>query len=216
MNKPEIILKLNNTQKIVIHLEEPLNEIHCCSDALITFHENNQILKLENNTLTFSLPTLTYLLTKAINNKLPLHKSVEGKIGYQYAQDVFFAYDKNTLEPLGLVFDKNNDWIGRKYLLWSYDFAVWMYNDKYGNIKLEITSVYKGGYFDPEDSNGVEAYEQFLKNYKSYLTTTISRETAQQWLDQANDILKHIDENIKRLVKEQEEREKNTNDYAQS
>ncbi len=51
-------------------------------------------------------------------------------------------------------------------------------------------------------------YEEFLKNYKSYLTTTISRETAQRWLAQANDILKQIDENVERDMKKAEEAEK--------
>lgn len=205
MNKEQITLKLNDTEKIVINFEESLNEIHCCSNALIVFHKDNETFRLGNEMLTVTLPTLTYLLTETINNKLLLHKSLEGNIGYQYAQDVFFAYDRNILEPLGLVFDENNNWIGRRYLLCAYDVAVWMYNDKNGDIKLEFTSVYGGGYFDPEDINGIAAYEQFLKNYKSYVIVTISQRTAQQWLAQANDILKHIDENVKRLIKEAEE-----------
>ncbi len=201
MNEREIILKLNETEKIVIEFEESLNDIHCCSEASIIFYKNSEKIKLESGMLTINLPTLSYLLEHALNNKLPLHKSIKRDIGYLYTQYTFYAYDKNILENMGLIFDKtNDDWVGIKHLLWAgYNFAIWMYNDKTGAITLEFTPRYKGDYFDPKDSDNFEAYKQFLENYKSYLAITISHETAQRWLTQANYVLKQIDENVKGL-----------------
>lgn len=210
MNNHEIIFKLNDIEKIVIIPEESLNDIHCCSEALIIFYKNSEKFKLESGMLTVNLPTLSYLLEQALKNKLPLHESIKEDIGYLYTQYTFYAYDKNRLENMGLVFDKiDDDWVGIKHLLWAgYDFAVWVYNDKNGNIMLEFTPRYKGDYFDPEDSSEFEAYNTFIKNYKSYLTTTISHNTAQQWLAQANALLKQIDDNVQRLIAEEKNKKK--------
>src|SRR5205085_6952781 len=102
MNKQEIILKLNDTEKIIITPEELLNDIHCCSRALITFNKGNEKLKLEDDMLSCNLHTLISLLTNALNNQLPLHNSLNEKIGYLAAQYSFYAYDKNKLKQLGL------------------------------------------------------------------------------------------------------------------
>lgn len=198
----EIIFKLNDTQKIVITPEESLNDIHCCSRALITFNNGNEILKLEDDTLSHNLHILISLLTDAINNRLPLHNSLKKKIGYLAAQYSFYAYDADKLKKLGLILDKNNVWIGKNYQLWGWDFAGWIYNDKDGNIILELTPRYKKGWFDPDDTNKTKEYTEFLKNYKSYFTTIIPREVARQWLNQATIILEQINENVERDMRE--------------
>lgn len=205
MNKREVTFKLNDTQKIVITLEEPLDEIHCCSNALITFHKDNEILKLEDDMLSCNLHILISLLTKALNNELPLHKSLQGKTGYLAAHYSFYALDKDKLTQLGLILDEDDNWAGEDYQLWGWDFTGWIHNDKNDNIILELTPRYKGGWYDPDDTKNVKEYEAFLNNYKSYFTTTISRETAQKWLTQANALLKQISENVERDMGKAEE-----------
>lgn len=213
MNKKQITFKLNNTEKIVITSEESLNDIHCCSRALITFNKGNEILKLEDNSLVHNLHEFISLLTKALNNELNIHKSIQNNLGYLGAHYSFYSLAENKLIQSGLVFDKN-DWVGEKYQLWAHlcvwDFTGWVYNDKSGNIILELTPRYKGSWFDPDKPKKVKEYEEFLANYKSYSTTIISIETAKRLLDQAHTILKQIDKNVERFIKEieQEETEK--------
>jgi hypothetical protein len=207
MHEHEITFKLTDTQKIVITTEETLNEIHCCSNALIMFHKDNDTLKLENDSLSYNLHTFISLLTDALNNKLPLHESIQGKAGYLAAHYSFYLLDKDKLTQLGLVLDKDDNWVGENYQLWGWDFAGWIYNDEKGNIIFELTPRYKGGWYDPDNTKNVKEYKEFLVNYKSYFITTIPHKVAQRWIAQANDILKQIDENVKRGMKESEKAE---------
>lgn len=214
MNEHEITFKLTDTQKIVITPEETLSEIHCCSNALITFHKGNEVLKLEDDSLSYNLHILISLLTDALSNKLPLHKSIQGNAGYLAAHYSFYLLDKDKLTQLGLVLDKDDNWVGEDYQLWGWDFAGWIYNDENGNIVFELTPRYKGGWYDPDNTKNVKEYENFLVNYKSYFITVIPRETARKWIDQANDILKQIAENVERGMKKSEENSDDLNSEA--
>ncbi len=123
MNEHKITFKLNDTQKIVITPEESLNEIHCCSNALITFHKDNETLKLEDDMLSYNLHILIFLLTKALSKKFSMHESIQGNLGYLAAHYSFYTLDKDKLTQLGLVLDEDDNWVGEDYQLWGWDFA---------------------------------------------------------------------------------------------
>ena len=48
-------------------------------------------------------------------------------------------------------------------------------------------------------------WQAWHKDYKPLFIRTLPREVAQQWLDQANSILKQITDNIERFEKEEQE-----------
>lgn len=53
-------------------------------------------------------------------------------------------------------------------------------------------------YCEPEEEPDYIPYEEWIKTYKPYFITTLSRETAQQWLEQAEYIIKIVDDNQRR------------------
>jgi chitinase len=72
---------------------------------------------------------------------------------------------------------------------------TWIYNDIGGNIIFAITPFYPFLFCDPDEEPNYLPYEEWIKSYKPYLIAKLSRETAEQWLAQANSILEQIDKN---------------------
>ena len=104
---------------------------------------------------------------------------------------------KNYKNKPGFVYDKlerRDHWVGYRSLLWSHEVATWLYNDENGSIILEITPIFPGDFYDEDKTS----YNQWIQNYKPYLLRKLSKEVAQQWLDQADCLLKKIEENIKK------------------
>ena len=199
----------NNIEEIIVELEEPIEVVHCCYEApTVLFHDSKKLI-LNCDSIKSTMESLDIVITKALQNQLPLHTSIQGNIGYLYTHYKFYSCNKEKVKPLGVVFEGNPEsWVGGKHLLWAYDIAVWVYNDVDGSIVLEFTPWYFGkNYMYDDDDNGIDdedysEYEQFLKDYKSLFTRKISHETAQLWLDQANSILQQIEKNIVRLQEE--------------
>ena len=203
MSTSRIVFSLDKEEKIVIELQDAINRMHCCSEAPIFFVQGDQRYLLEKWMLSFNIPILSSLLNQALQNELPIHQLIMEDLGYSYAQYRFYSADRIMLEKFGFVFEKVDgqySWIGEKYLLWAYDMAAWLYNDHNGNIVLEITPVYKGNKFDFDGETDFTQYEQFLKDYKPLCIRTIPCEVAQQWLDQANGLLRLIADNTELVV----------------
>lgn len=202
MENNNYVFQYNDMESIVIELELPRSEIHCCTEAPIFFYMGDLKFLLENWMISFNVPILSVLLTQALNRQLLLDASIKQDIGYLYAQYRFLTYYQNTLEQTGFLFvDQLNgrDWIGRKYLAWGHEVALWIYNDVADNIVLEFTPMYKGPKFDQEEEFDTLPFEQFLKTYKPLCTRILASNIAQQWLAQANSILDQIAANTARF-----------------
>lgn len=209
MIQNEITFMINEVEKIVFKLDCSIDSINCCSEASIYFIKNNhQFLLDKDDSIRFNLECLVDIIMKALHNELILHKSIINDIGYDYNE---YKQGKS-----GFTFEKdkgddNELWVGYKYLLWGYEEVVWVYNDENLNIILEITPKFLNKISESSDlekenvlieiANSV-LYEQWIKDYKPFLIRKIPRNVAQQWLDQANQILKQIEENIKRMRSE--------------
>jgi|SRR5579872_2427792 len=201
MNTSKLVFSLNKTEMIVVEFQDDIDKMHCCSEAPIFFVQGAQKYMLENWTLSFNIPILSSLLNLVLKNELQLHALITKDLGYLYAQYKFYSADRTMLEKIGFVFEQVNgqySWVGERYLVWAYDMAVWLYNDGNGDIVLELTPVYKGNKFDFDGETDFTQYEQFLRDYKPLFTRTLSREVAQQWLEQANSILRQMTENSER------------------
>ena len=203
MHRNEILFTLNTTESIVLFLEKTLAVVHCCYEAPIFFRSEGQEFLLSEDTVRHHMHKLVSLLVKASSNQLLRHESVSSTIGSLFTSYRFYSFDSELSKQQGLVFDEEDEWVGNKHLLFSHDIAVWIYNDQNSEIILEFTPWYKGNYFDDEGETDFTQYEQFLKDYKLLFTRTLPREVGQQWLDQANNILKQIAENTERFEKEE-------------
>ncbi|HEV2916677.1 MAG TPA: hypothetical protein VGW78_02925 [Candidatus Babeliales bacterium] len=126
MNKNSIIFPLNESERIVIALEEPFDVVHCCYQAPIILYFENNKYSSKNDVIRYYIEIFIVLLSKALNNALELHDSIKKDIGY-------LANEELQNKP-GLVYKKTNtiaSWVGEDYSLWSGDdFSTWLYNDK--------------------------------------------------------------------------------------
>ena len=67
---------------------------------------------------------------------------------------------------------------------------MWIYNDKEGNIVLEITPPFATLFFEAYPEEEPISFDEWMKDYKPLLVTTISKQTAQQWVQQIDDLIK--------------------------
>jgi len=199
MNNTAILFPLTNAQKIIITLEEPLAVVSWCYEENIVLSQNNSQLLLADGPIYYNMQQLSDLLTKAFNNSLPLHESIKSDIGY-----LLNEYHKSKKGFIIKEFANGlSAWIGYEYFLWqaqnsNISYSTWLYNDADKNIILEITQLYPYFYCDTKKEPNYIPYKNWIKTYQPYLIAKLSRETAQQWLEQAEYIIKTVDDNITR------------------
>lgn len=206
MNQYSITFPIKNTLSIVIDLEEPIENVHCCYHAPIVLLDNNQKTILSDTVVQDNVHSLQNLLMKVLNSSLKLHKSITKDIGYLENEYYDLHFNNMLKDNLDLFYKQLNGgdfWIGEDYKLWGCDSSSsWLYNDEQGNIIFEVTSVYPGRFGDSEKQNYAISYEKWLKNYMPQLITAIDRNIAQQWLEKVNHLSKQIEKNIKREHRE--------------
>ena len=76
-------------------------------------------------------------------------------------------------------------WDGNKFDTWLYN-----QNDK---IYLEITPIYTWLFRKPKKGDGFIPFDQWIKDYKPLALIEIDKATAQQWLDQAGQLMQEIE-----------------------
>lgn len=209
MNVKEVVFLINEQEKIILKSPDPLNEISCCYDGLISLICPEQTIILSNDDILESMRIFALLLQKAIDNYLLLDSSLED-IGFVYNQYSYFFWseDLSIADTFFYEDDGNNgkDWIGMRYHVWMAENNVtWLYNDKNGAIVLKITPFYPYLHTDPNQEAKYIFYEEWVKNYKPFFIRVIPKETALKWLKQANEIIEQIYMNIERWGKKETE-----------
>jgi hypothetical protein len=199
MNKFFLNFILNASEKIVIGLEDALNDVDYCYRTDIVLLEQNQKILLSTDTLHYDMERFSTFLQKALNNQLQLHESITQDIGYlcnEYYQkkDGFVIHNFNDGGP---------DWIGYQYHLWEASrnntrIMTWLYNNTDGAIIFEVTPCYPYFFCEPEEEPNYIPYDEWIKTYKPYLIKKIPKKIAQEWLDQAKLIVKTIEKNVEK------------------
>ncbi|HSC25172.1 MAG TPA: hypothetical protein VLB80_03095 [Candidatus Babeliales bacterium] len=198
MNKYNIIFTLNTTEKIIIHLEESLENVDCCYRTDITLLQENQYYLLSIDPIHYSITRFHNFLNKALYNELYLHKSLTNDIGYLCNE-----YYQNTTGFVTEELIGGSTWVGYKYHLWeaaSKDvrLVTWLYNKPDGSIIIEITPCYPYLYCEPTEEPNYISYNEWIKTYKPYLIREIPHAIAQEWLKQAEYIIQTIESNAKK------------------
>lgn len=197
-----LVFQLNADLTIMIDLHEPLHYVDYSYQAEVYVAHNQHKYAMGRDTVYYTTKRLRNLLFNALSDTTQLHASINQDIGYLYNQEL-------QGKP-GLVYDQDNEyssWVGYRYYLWGVDLIAWIYNDANQEIIFEITPAFPGEptYFYKDEPLSPAAvansawYEEWITNYKPLLKTTIPRSTAQQWLDQADAIVKCIDQNTNRM-----------------
>ena len=127
-----------------------------------------------------------------------MHNSITKDVGFLFNQYSANICGEKLKKPTYLVFtqrNKKNYWSGNDYSLWAKNFVSWIYNKPDGSIIFEITPFYPYMYCEPEEEPNYIPYKEWIKTYKPYFITTISKETAKEWLQRAELIIKTIESN---------------------
>jgi hypothetical protein len=192
----DIIFRLNDNDQFRIE------QLSCYCQIPIFFVSGGQYW-LSNDALPDGVRYLHKLLSRALDNKLQLHDSIKKGIGYldnvriDYEYHQFDEDEDKDWEPCPELAYELQDgypcWVGFRYnFLACSDFATWIYNDKNGTIVLEITPQYP--HFDAKDTSKVRiSYDGWLKEYKPLFVRIISPDIARQWLQQADQVIGHIE-----------------------
>ncbi len=183
MNKYHITFFLNESDSIVIKLEEPLTVVHCCYQAPLVLCIGKKQYTFPSESIQYMLLNLIDRLEKAVVNQLRVHPSI---VNLGYSENEFFQ-DKPC------IIDSNKQWVGDNNRIWSgKGLTAWLYNDLKGNIFLELTPVYTFPINDPDEKSYIP-YDTWIKNYKTVETKKIPLDIAKQWIQKAQSILATIE-----------------------
>lgn len=214
MKAYDIEFKLNDEEKIIVKLDDPLSEVHICYRAPIFFVQHIKEYELMADVFPIwnNMQILATALRDALAGKLKLHESI--KINENTNHDIGYMYNQDLRNKPGLLYEQWGDeeyelWVGYKYRLWGQELQLWLYNDENGDIIFKLTPLFPGGFAlgdstDPEEVERSIQYDAWIKNYKPFLIETLPRETAQRWLAHAEDIMKMIEDNERRMKAEYE------------
>jgi hypothetical protein len=159
---------------------EPTEKLHIFDFITVIYHDGSNELVLLEDVAEFIVEMLKNSLQSAFIGKqiLPSHIDL-GKASLSFSLDE----------------QSDNDEIDYTiFWLWSSPTRVqtWLYT-RDNKIYLEISSTYPWLFVDPEPSENYYSFDEYIKNYKPIAVYEISRETAQQWLEQCNTMLDTMD-----------------------
>src|SRR5579863_8843562 len=119
MKNHEIVFTLNEQEKIVVELAEPLDLIGCCDGAPIFFVRESEKFKLDSDDLRWDMDSLSGLLVEALRNRLVLHASLSSNLGSLITCYRFYSFDREKAGQEGLIFDEDDEWVGHRHLLFA-------------------------------------------------------------------------------------------------
>lgn len=208
MNSYNINFKINDREKIVIQLEEPLEYVGFIYFVPIVFLQDDRVYLLsdgEGRTLYSYMQDFEILLQMALDNKLRLHESLRPSdssvkdIGYFFNES---RQDKPVVHAIEAD-GREGYWVGMNYMFAGQDCVAWVYNDDNSDIIFKLTPRFPGNslawYLDETDSpealENSKWYDEWIKTYKPILERKIPRDIAQQWLAKAQEIIATIQKN---------------------
>lgn len=198
MNKYEITFSIHTTNKIIISLKKSLEYLDPLYREEIALLIDTKKIILSNATLYHNMIYLAENLKKALNHGLNLAPSITKDIGYSHNKYLYNAINISMPE-----ISNDIEWVGYQYHLWStrndlISMDSWIYNDGDGSIVFEVTPIYPYLFSEPEEKQNYIPFEEWIKSYKPYFITTLSRERAEEWLKQAESIIKIVEDNQKK------------------
>jgi len=203
----ELLCKLSEFEFIKIITKDSINfdEVDfCCSTFQAFFLDNKQqSLCIGQQFAGMFFEEFIQRLKKVVDGKLPLHESITQNLGIMENKlRIDFPRKNKKFIMVSSHSGESMYWVGVNYEVWTtFDdinphVATWLYNDKEGNIILEVSKLYKWAFIrknrkDPE----YETYDEFMKDYKSLIHRVIPRDVAIQWLKDSMKVYRSFFEN---------------------
>jgi hypothetical protein len=193
--KKNIIFKINRKEFIKLIFDDCQESILYEEHALEFFLKNDRVFIIGHDTILEFAEKIHLLMQVAVANKLLLHPSISN-LGLMSNQHTYLLWNSDEDLPKSFVDIDSEDgiwWVGSQYKLSGYkNRTAWLYNDEYGNIIFEITPWYnslKNG------KHEAMSFQKWSENYKSILKRVIAPDIAQQWIQQAKELIELIYEN---------------------
>ena len=216
MYKHEVIFELSDVERLVVSGEHIDEQCCCCCDTPLSFCSNDICYGLETVNVKSCMAVFAEQLTKALENKLRLDKTIKQDIARLWNIEEYYFHNGLGHVPefkyeMTQGFSKPQ-WVGYKNAILSAmpsnALGTWLYNDDEGNIIFEIAPIYPWFSYDPKTEpvpEGFIPFEEFMKNYKPTLIRKIPVEVARKWAEQAKQASQDI---YDLLARESEEYEK--------
>ncbi|MGZ6251357.1 MAG: hypothetical protein ACXWL2_04970 [Candidatus Chromulinivorax sp.] len=191
MNNSIFTFKLNHNIKITIEIDQYPDDYPYClyEDNFFLYYNNNKIKLLYDSIASF-IEQFIIILQQAIHHEKQI--PIKNCIDIGYAWNLYL----NVRNHQQLNYAKKEYEALEDFNLWYSTYTTWIYNDTNNNIIIEITPTYPNTY---DESQSYQDFLQWMQNYKPLLKTIIPKNTAEQWLMQAQQILDTIDENTQML-----------------
>ncbi len=168
----------------------PMDQVYLCFDLKLYWIDETQKILIGMETPSGFAYKFERMLPLVIEQEMKLDTSIQKNLGY-YLNEIMA--DRSMYVDLVCKMDKNDSypsWIGMKYLMCeTYHLApkphlvTWLYNDKQGNIILEVAPMFSWSHQEVPEQEELDRYFEFLKNYKPVLKQIIPRESAQLWIE---------------------------------
>lgn len=191
MNKELLTFKLNVHASIVIRLNHPDDIIDAGYETRFFLKNYNHQYSIAYNFVRSNITDLQKLLNKALKNQLQLDDNFTHDIGSYW--NLYLNKD-NKINNI----NKNYS-VLRNYLIFDSLFPTFIYNDIDGNIIITVTSLYPHVLSRKKRKPSYGFFLKWMQKYKPIFKVIISKEIAQQWIEQATLIIAEIDKNTEEL-----------------
>lgn len=195
MNNIILKLDLNEIEGLIFKAENKVEDLFFCEDIEISLHADQEY-RLTIDCLQYTFRSFITDLNYAIDGKLSLHSSIKYDLGYMWNEK---CSGESSIDFYFENIESHKSWVGKRYILFSAPgkfnprLTTWLYNNELGDITLEVTPSYRWHFDDPEPGENYISYADFIKNYKPILFRTIPKQVAQEWVEQAQNLLQAVE-----------------------
>lgn len=162
--------------------------------AQINYKNKNKTIVIKIEEIIDLLKILKSKLQLCLRGTMILHPSIKHPLGYYETKSYVKGIKKLVYKTMP---DGNSQWVGDQHKLFEATPGIkipfsWLYNDKEGNIILEISPMYPWHYNDPKSDETFVKYSEWIKNYKPYAITKIPKESAKQWVKDIDKLIAKV------------------------
>jgi hypothetical protein len=198
----ELLFHDSNNAKLVISMNKQEAKRMINFDfAQIDYVSDLESITLEIDEILSLMEALIKEIQPCLNGQRILHSSIKKSLGYYSSKDYKKDNRKDLIyETLSNGFRR---WVGVAYQLFDARAGIgipssWLYNDKDGNILLEVSPIYPWLFMKVEPGETFIKYSDWMKEYKPYVVTKIPRDSALEWLKQISKFMKKLDRSDKK------------------
>lgn len=189
---------INENMELTIYKSNFNKKIHCCSEGTIALEYGQEMIIIGLDNLNCMFKRFEFMFNQALHKKLLIDSSMiidPGIVENQYYHAVH-KEEKYDIDSFRIEKDARGlpYWIGHNYMLCGFRHRqTWLYNDKYGNIILEVTPSYHS--LIKRRKKKMSFTRWMDTKYKPILKRIIKKEVAEEWVILAKNMLSMIQKN---------------------